>query len=38
MALKHAGTGSEQEIIQINIRNGIKEYQGSILIYVNLNI
>ena len=26
------------EIISINIRNGIKEYQGSILIYVNLNI
>ena len=38
MALKHAGTGSEQEIISINIRNDIKEYQGSILIYVNLNI
>ena len=38
MELKHAGTGSEQEIISIKIGNGIKEYQGSILIYVNLNI
>ena len=38
MALDRAGAGSEQEIISINIGNGIKEYQGSILIYVNLNI
>ena len=37
MALDRAGAGSEQEIISINIGNGIKEYQGSILIYVNLN-